>query len=200
MIVVTSTSGSHSGSASSTLSCCTEARNRRTISTLSATSLTTLTATFDLHAEVEGGRGVGQGPDRHEVDAGRGDLGSVVESDAAGGFQCRRPPVAGRGVARFDGRAQLIRGHVVEQQAMGTRRERLTHLVDIAALDLLLPVGCGVSRSANGLSDPACDRGVVLLDQDRVVEAHAVVATAASGDGGLLQRAQAWGRLAGIEN
>src|ERR671911_626335 len=123
MIVVTSTSGSHSGSASSTLSCCTEARNRRTISTLSATSLTTLTATFDLHAEVEGGRGVGQGPDGHEVDAGRGDLGSVVESDAAGGSQGRRPPAAGRGAPRSAGRAQLIRALFEEQQGRGTRRE-----------------------------------------------------------------------------
>ena len=63
------------------------------------------------------------------------------------------------------------------------------------------PAGSEPSRArAHRLGDPARQGGVVLLDQDRVVEAHAVVVPAPGGDGGLLEGAQARGGLAGVED
>ena len=57
----------------------------------------------------------------------------------------------------------------------------------------------GADRRERGL-DAARDAHVVVLDQDRVVETHAVVRAAAAADGVLLERAQAGRRLAGVED
>ena len=50
------------------------------------------------------------------------------------------------------------------------------------------PCGRRLERPADGLLDPARERDVVVLDQDRVEEAHPVVVTAAGRHGLLLER------------
>ena len=60
--------------------------------------------------------------------------------------------------------------------------------------------GWAAAGPGHGLSKPAGEGDVVLLDQDRVVEAHAVVHPAAGADRGLLERAQQRRRLAGVED
>ena len=70
----------------------------------------------------------------------------------------------------------------------------------VAALDLERQPGRVRARPAHRLAHAAGDRRVVLLDQDRVVEAGAVVGAAAGGDGRLLERAQPGRRLARVED
>ena len=60
--------------------------------------------------------------------------------------------------------------------------------------------GRALARPSDGLPHPAGERGVVLLDQDRVVQPGAVVGAAAGGDRGLLQRPQPGRRLARVED
>ena len=70
------------------------------------------------------------------------------------------------------------------------RRERLVDLVERAAFDLEREPGARAARRAYRLAHPAGQRGVVLLDQDRVVQTRAVVGAASGGDRGLLERPQ----------
>ena len=58
---------------------------------------------------------------------------------------------------------------------------------------------CSRARAHRG-ADAAGRRGVVLLDEDRVEQAEAVVRPAARGDRGLLERAQPRRRLARVED
>src|SRR5687768_10658686 len=63
-----------------------------------------------VEAEVEHGRGVSQGADRKVVHSGLRDLARAFEGKAAAGFQ------PGSAIGDADALAQLVGGHVVEQQ------------------------------------------------------------------------------------
>ena len=79
--------------------------------------------------------------------------------------------------------------------------ERLLDVRERPALDLDRDARRALrERPPRRLADAARERDVVVLDEDRVVEAHAVVAPAAGGDGPLLERAQAGRRLARVEH
>ena len=140
---------------------------------------------------------MGERADRDQLDAGGGDPGHRLEVDAPGCLEPRRRP---GGVAGANRGPQLTLVHVVEQQPVGACGQRLGDLVGVAALDFDLELGVGGGGELDGAADPAGDRDVVLLDQDRVVEAHAMVAPAAGGHRALLERAQTGGRLAGVED
>ena len=71
----------------------------------------------------------------------------------------------------------------------------------VPALDLDRQVRAAPrGRAERASPHPARERGVVVLDQDRVVEAHPVVDAAARRHRRLLERAQPRGRLAGVED
>ena len=140
---------------------------------------------------------MGQRPDRDEVDARRGHLGDVLERDPTRGLELG---AAVRGSGRRDRLPQLGRAHVVEQQPVGSSVGALADLVEIAALDLDRKARLRLARAAHRLPHPAGERGMVLLDQDRVVEAHPVVGPTAGRHRRLLQRPQPRGRLAGVED
>ena len=124
-----------------------------------------------------------------------------LQVDAAGGLQRRAPaPPTPCGLPRFTRPRKCLDAHVVEQQEVGAGAERVGDLVEVAALDLDREIGLGPARAVDGLGEAAGQGDVVLLDQDRVVEAHAVVAPAARRDRGLLQLAQPRRRLAGVED
>jgi hypothetical protein len=93
-----------------------------------------------------------------------------------------------RAVAQLDRAAQLVGLHVVEQQPLRCRIERLADLVEVAALHLdhalRLRLGCQPHR----LPQAAGQRHVVLLDQHGVVQAEAVVVATAGRDRRFLQR------------
>src|SRR5919108_5275507 len=65
---------------------------------------------FEQQAHIERGRGVGQRPDADEIDPRLGDRPHVVERDAA---RCLE---LGAAVHELDGPAQLVRGHVVQEE------------------------------------------------------------------------------------
>ena len=83
------------------------------------------------------------------------------------------PPVASRSAtaARMSSGPMLSRR---SRSALG--RERLADLVEVCALDLHRESGARRARGLDRRVDAAREREVVLLDQERVVEAHAVVA------------------------
>src|SRR5215207_3314491 len=152
---------------------------------------------FHAHAEIEGGRRVGEGADRDVVDAGRADLRDVLERDSAGSLEL--DGVAGSSHRRHR-LLQLRRGHIVEQEPAGPGLDGLSDLAQVAAFDLDRHLGPRLPGAPNGLPQPSDEHRVVLLDQDRIVEANAVVGPAAGGDGGLLEGAQAGDRLASVED
>src|SRR6188508_1534150 len=124
-----------------------------------------------------------EGPDRDLVDAGLGDRADVLERDAARGLE------ASAAASERDRGSQLVGAHVVEQDRLGSRGERLRHLLERVALDL--------DREWRGSAQPldrARDRArgpeVVVLDEDPVVEAETVVPTAARRDRMLLERTE----------
>ena len=104
-----------------------------------------------------------------------------------------RPPV------EVDGFAQLVEAHVVEEDRVDADVERLRDLVERVALDLDRQRRRG-PHELHGRGHRACGAKVVVLHEHRVVEAEAVVATAAAGDGVLLELAEAGSRLARVED
>src|SRR4029078_6568936 len=131
--------------------------------------------------EVEGGGGVRERTHRHEVYAGARDLPDGLERHATARLELRPTVDTGDDLAQQGGR------HVVQEEPRRARRERLVDLGDRPALDLERDVRRGVTRGPDRRGHPACHRGVVLLDEDRVVEPGAVVRPAAGGDRGLLE-------------
>ena len=96
------------------------------------------------------------------------------------------------------GRVELRQRHVVEQQDVGAGLERGADVVERLALDL--DRHAVALCAAHGLGDAAAEPQVVVLDQDAVVQAEAMVRAAAAAHGELLQRAQARRRLARVED
>ena len=96
--------------------------------------------------------------------------------------------------------AQLTVVHVVEQDPRRPRRERLVDLGKGPALDLDEHAGRVLASATDGGPDTAGERRVVLLDEDGVEQADAVVRAPAGGDRRLLERPQARRRLARVED
>ena len=124
---------------------------------------------------------------RRIVDAGRGDLRDVVERDAARGFErepARRPspPPCASSAASMLSSSTASRDPDVEH---------LAQLIERIDLDLDLDQMAGDGLGAlEHRADAAGDRDVVVLDQDRVIEAEAVIEAAAAAHGVFLERAQ----------
>ena len=96
-----------------------------------------------------------------------------------------------------DGALEIVERHVVEQHSVDADAERLFELGERIDLDLDLDkmsdIGAG---AADRLADRTRDRDVVVLDQNRVVEAEAVIGAAAGAHRIFLDRAQERRRLA----
>ena len=125
-------------------------------------------------------------PGRGIVDAGRGDLGDVVERDAA-----RRLDHQPAGDQRH-GLLHRSDIEVVDQHHVGEAAvQHLLKLRKRVDLDLDLDQMAGGSAGAlQHRADAAGNRDVVVLDQDRVVEPEAVVEAAAAAHRVFLERAQ----------
>ena len=119
-------------------------------------------------------------------------------------FSSVMPPLASSVGPSVDVRhdlAQPLGRHVVEQQSRRAPAASASSTsASVAGLDLEREPGRRRPRAAHGLPHPAGRRGVVLLDQDRVVEPGAVVDSTARAHRGLLQRAQAGRGLARVED
>src|SRR5436190_12434186 len=152
---------------------------------------------LDQQRQIERRRGVGEGADRDVVDAGGGDLANGLERDAA---RCFELDVGAHAIARGNRLAKLRRRHVVEQDSIDAGGERRLHLADVAALDLDRARRTLRAGEPHRLDEPAHERDVVLLDQDRVVEAHPVIPSASGRDRRLLERAHGGRGLARIED
>ncbi len=129
---------------------------------------------------------------RQIIDAGLGDRRGGFKRDPARGFEHQ---LAGD---HLDRGAHVVRAHVVEQRHIRAARvQHLAQLIERIDLDLDLHQmsGDGLRALEHG-RDAARDRDVVVLDQDRVVEAEAMIEAAAAAHRVFLQRAQAGRRLA----
>src|SRR4051794_4906823 len=135
---------------------------------------------------------MGERADGDEVDACLRNAADRLERDPT-----RR---LGRGAAgdQLHSVAELARRHVVEQDRLGSAFERGAYIVERLALDLH-PQTVPLSAT-HGFGDTACEPYVVVLDQDRVEEAEAVVGAAARTDRELLERAEPGRRLARVED
>ena len=157
---------------------------------------------FEKQAQVQRGRRVSERADGDEVDAGRGDLGRGRERDAAGRLELGSfgpPSLAAASRAATAERSPEIVMLSRRRRSAPASSAAWTSSV-FADLDLDRHAGLRIARPADRLGDAAGQRGVVLLDQDRVVKAHAVIVGAARRDRRLLEHAKAGGRLAGVED
>ena len=124
-----------------------------------------------------------------------------LERDAARGLERRalRPSAAASSRAATAARrspGSMLSSRIRRAPAASASRTSS----EVAALDLGDEVGAALGGEPDRVADPARERRVVLLDQDRVVEADAMVAPAARGDRGLLEGAQARRRLPRVED
>ena len=127
-------------------------------------------------------------------DAGLGVRAHGCEGDAAGRLELGP---AGR---ELDGLPHLFGAHVVEQDPGRAAVERLAHLRQRLRLDLYRQPVDAALESRQGRSDAAGDAEVILLHEDAVVEAGAMVPAAAAADGVLLERAEPGRGLARVED
>ena len=113
-------------------------------------------------------------------------------------------PEASRGTrpcGQGDRLVHRLEGHVVEHDHVGAGRQGLADLEEAGRLDLDPEPGAGLGTgAAHGLGDVADEVEVVVLDQDHVGQADAVVRAAPELHGVLLEEAQAGRRLARVED
>ncbi len=115
--------------------------------------------------------------------------------DAARSFRDR--PAAGH----RDRLPQLLDRHVVEQHGIHADRQRLFELRQRIDLDLDLDQVAGMRLCARDRGpDIAGQRDVVVLDQDGVIEAKAVIAAAPGAHRVFFQRAQSGRGFAGADD
>ena len=96
---------------------------------------------------------------------------------------------------------EVVDAHIVEQDRIGAKRQRLLELRQRIDLDLDLDhvTGMGLGTRDRG-ADIAGERDVVVLDQHGIVEAETVIAAAAGPHGVFLQGPQAGRGLAGADD
>ena len=149
-------------------------------------------APLQAEADVHGASRVRDGAGRDEIGAGFGVGADGVEGDAAGEFDLGTAGDLAHPIGGFGG------GEVVEQQVGGAAIERFAQLFPRAYFDL--DGQAGGAGPPDGIADAAGRRDVIVLDQDGVVEAHAVVRGSAGRGGGLFERPHAGGGFARIED
>src|SRR5262249_13597946 len=127
------------------------------------------------------------------VGAGFGVGADGFERDAAAQFDLSAASDFGDPVSGFGG------GEVIEEEGRGAGIEGFAELFAGAHFDF----GGGAAGGAGSLDGGAHSAGggdVIVLDQDRVVEAHAVIVGAAGLRGGFFERAESGSGFAGIED
>src|SRR6478752_3133972 len=148
-----------------------------------------------IEPDIERGRTVRQPAGRYQIDAGRRDCLGACGGDAAGSLGDRT--VAGHG----DGLPEFVYRHIVEQNRIHAERQYLFELQQCIDLDLDLDeVPRMRFRALDRGADVARKRDVIVLDQNGVVEAEAVIAAAAGADRIFLERAKSGCRLAGADD
>src|SRR5262245_58200512 len=155
----------------------------------------------NLEADVYRGGRVCQRAYRDQIDSSLGVLAHVREVDSARSLD-QRAAVIPFALARDPDRLRDRLGrHVVEQQNVGPRVERLFDLFERRDLDFdLVQVARGFAGAADGLGDAAGHRQMVVFDQHAVVQSHAMIAPAADAHRVLLQHPQPRRRLAGVDD
>ena len=131
---------------------------------------------LQAEADVHGAGGVGDGAGGDEVGAGLGVGADGLERDAAGELDLGAAGDLADPLGGFGGR------QVVEQEMVGAAVQRFAQFRAGADFDLDRQVRATRARSM-ALAHSARRGDVVVLDQNRVVEAHAVVGDAAGGGG-----------------
>ena len=150
---------------------------------------------LELEAQVDRRRRVRQRADRHVVGAGRRQLGNPIQRDAAGELDLRAAARSGeppRGSSAIDRLSTRMTSAPAASASSTWSR-------------LCASISIGISwlrrfHLAHRLRDAAGETDVVVLDQDAVVEAAAVVGAAAGAHRVLLERAQRRRRLARVED
>src|SRR5689334_17811004 len=149
---------------------------------------------FDFKTDVDRRRGMRQRAHRNEVGAGCREFRNPLERDTAGDFDLRTATGPRDRLADVGGR------HVVDEDRVGARDKCSIHLVEPFRFDLHRHARPMRPCPGYGRTHAAGEANVVVLDQDRVEQADAMVGGAAAAHGVLLQRPQGRRRLARVEN
>src|ERR1035437_3132692 len=147
---------------------------------------------LQAEAQVHGAGGVGDGAAGDEVGAHAGVVADVFESDAAGEFDLGAAGDFADPVGGFVG------GEVIQQQMGGAALQGLVEF--LAGADFDLDGESAMAGALECVAHAAGRRDVVVLDQDGIVEAHAVVHHAPGRGGCLFESTQSGRGLAGIED
>ncbi len=148
---------------------------------------------LQAEAQIDCGGGVGDGSGGDEVGSGFGVGADVLQGDSAGDFDGGTPGDFADPIGGFGGR------EVVEQELGGAVVEGFAELGPGADFDLDGKLAGG-PRVLQGLADSAGGCDVVVLNQNGVVEALAVVGDSSGGRGAFFQKAEARGGLARVED
>ena len=141
---------------------------------------------------------MGQGPNRDEVDAGRRDRGQPSRGRPRRRPRARRRCRPHRGPRRRP--AAPSRSMLSSSRRCAPDSSAAATSSRVTALDLDRQLRLRPPRGLDRGAEAAGEGDVVLLDQDRVVEAHPVVAAAAREHRGLLQLPQPRRGLARVED
>src|SRR3972149_5449022 len=130
---------------------------------------------------------MGEGADGDLVDAGFCHGANVLQSDAARGFESSAP------ADERDGRAELGKRHVVEEDGVDAHVKRLRYLLERVALHFDRKDSRG-AKPRDGFGNRARGAEMVVLHEHAVVEPEAVIASASAHDRMLFGPAQTTGR------
>ncbi len=137
---------------------------------------------LEIEADVHGAGGMGERADGNVIHAGFGNGADIGEIDAAAGL--------GQGAALhfFHGETKLNESHVVQEDNVGGCGDGLINLFECIGLDFNLEFGITGAGAGNGGGDGigrfiAQGGEMVVLDEDHVIEAMAVISATAAGDG-----------------
>ena len=130
--------------------------------------------------------------DRDEIGAGFGVRADGFERDSAGKFDC------GAAVDVADPFTGFGWSEIIEQQMRGAAGERFVELGARAHFDL--DRNAGMFHSIQCRAHAARGRDVIVLDENRVEESHAMIGDAARARRHFLELAQAGRGFARVEN
>src|SRR5665213_1705579 len=140
-----------------------------------------------VDADVEHRRGVCQSAYCEVVDTCSGHGGGARQRQPTACFQAARAAAFGH---LGDRRPHGLQRHVVEQDEIGARLQRLSNLLDGVALDFDEKLRKRCAHGAECGRNPTCRDHVVVLDQGRIGQRHPMVHPAPAPDRVLLQRAR----------